>query len=150
MGCKYHEEMVKLMNTQIIHLAIPGEPQGKQRHKWSPRGTYSPKKTVNYETYIKELFAVKYPDFRPVESVLIMELQAWLMIPTSASKKKRKLMQDLALKPGKRPDIDNVIKVVMDALEKLAYKNDSQIVEAHLYKFYAERPRLDIRISEFE
>ena len=138
------------MRTQIIQLYIPGEPQGKQRPKWSPRGTYSPKKTVNYETYIKELFAVKYPDFRPVESVLIMELQAWLMIPTSASKKKRKLMQDLALKPGKRPDIDNVIKVVMDALEKLAYKNDSQIVEAHLYKFYAERPRLDIRISEFE
>ena len=138
------------MRTQIIQLNIPGEPQGKQRPKWSPAGTYTPKKTVSYETYIQELFAIKYPDFRPVESELKMTLQAWLMIPTSASKKKRKLMQDLALKPGKRPDIDNVIKVVMDALEKLAYKNDSQIVEAHLYKFYAERPRLDIRISEFE
>lgn len=146
------------MRAQIIQLAIPGEPQGKQRAKAARIGkgptayikTYTPEKTVNYETYIKELFAIKYPDFIPVESELKMELQAWLMIPASASKKKRKLMQDLALKPGKRPDVDNVLKVVMDALEKLAYKNDSQIVEAHLYKFYAERPRLDIRISEFE
>lgn len=144
------------MRTQIIQLTVPGEPQGKQRPRaWrGPKGkkpmTYTPAKTVNYETYIKELFAIKYPDFRPVECVLKMTLQAWLMIPASVSKKKSKLMQDLALKPGKRPDMDNVLKVVMDALEKLAYKNDSQIVEAHLYKFYAEKPRLDIRISEFE
>lgn len=138
------------MNTQIIELTIPGEPQGKQRHKWSPRGTYSPKKTVNYETYIKELFAVKYPDFIPVESVLEIVLIAWLMIPSSASKVKKILMQAMELRPGKRPDVDNLIKVVMDALEKLAYKNDAQIVTAKIDKFYSVRPRLDIQIYKLK
>lgn len=144
------------MRTQIIQLAIPGEPQGKQR----PRATivgkgakrfvraYTPEKTVNYETYIKELFAVKYPDFIPVECVLELELIAWLMIPISTSQKRKALMESGDLRPGKQPDVDNVLKSVMDALEKLAYKNDAQIVTAYLHKFYAHKPRLDINIFE--
>ena len=138
------------MRQQIIQLTIPGEPQGKQRPRWSPVGTYSPKKTVNYETYIKELFAIKYPDFVPVESVLEMELIIWLMIPASTSKRKKALMECGDLRPGKIPDVDNVLKVVMDALEKLAYKNDAKIVTAHQGKFYANKPHLDINIYELE
>jgi len=43
-----------------ITLTIPGEPKGKQRPRWGKRGIYSSKDTVNYETYIKELFVAKY------------------------------------------------------------------------------------------
>lgn len=142
--------MEDCMRTQIIHLAIPGEPQGKQRPKWSRVGTYTPKQTVNYETYIKELFAVKYPDFMPVESALDMELIAYLTIPTSASKKRKALMADLEIRPTKRPDGDNILKAVMDALEGLAYKNDCQIVKAIVEKYYSNRPGLYIKIYEYE
>lgn len=138
------------MRTPLVDLFIPGEPQGKQRHKWSPHGTYSPKKTVNYETYIKELFAVKYPDFVLVEDVLEIVLTAWLMIPTSGSKKKRAMMESNELRPGKRPDVDNLIKIVMDALEKLTYKNDAQIVSAKIDKYYSNKPGLDIKIYRIE
>jgi len=138
------------MRVMIADLQVPGEPQGKQRPKWSPRGTYTPKKTVNYETYIQELFAVKYPDFEPVECTLQMNLAIWLMIPSSASKKKKQLMEAGKLRPKKRPDNDNVLKVVMDALEKLAYKNDSQIVDTSTRKYYSKKPSLDILIYRLE
>lgn len=136
------------MRAEIIALSVPGEPQGKQRPKWSKVGTYSPKKTVNYETYIKELFAVAYPDFEPVESALEMELTAGLLIPPSQSNRKKRLMEEREIRPTKRPDGDNVLKVVMDALEGLAYKNDSQIVTALIEKYYTKKPGLEIRIFE--
>jgi Holliday junction resolvase RusA-like endonuclease len=142
------------MRYKIVQLSVPGEPQGKQRPKATRIGKraiiYTPKQTVNYETYIKELFAIKYPDFVLVEAVLEIELIAWLMIPTSASRKRKAMMENHELRPGKRPDVDNLIKVVMDALEKLTYKNDAQIVSAKIDKYYSNTPGLDIRIYRIE
>lgn len=132
----------------MIHLIVPGEPKGKQRPRWHKFGTYTPTETVNYETYIKELFAIKYPDFTPLESTLWMELYMFLSIPSSASKKKKELMLTNETRPGKRPDADNVLKVVCDALEKLAYKNDSLFVKILVEKKYSDKPRLEIYIKE--
>jgi len=130
-----------------ITLTIPGEPRGKQRPKWSPVGTYTPKKTVTYEAYIKELFAIKYPAFIPLDSALTIKIWAGLLIPKSTSKKKEGMMKLGIIKPTKSPDADNILKTVMDSLEKLAYKNDSQIVRVVMDKDYSERPRLEITIS---
>lgn len=130
-----------------ITLTIPGEPKGKQRPRWGKHGTYTPKDTVNYETYIKELFVAKYPDFVPLEMALSLEIIAYFTIPKSASKKKQRLMRLHMLKPTKKPDLDNCIKII-DALESLAYKNDNQFVAIVAKKYYSMRPRLEIRITE--
>jgi len=130
-----------------ISLTIPGEPKAKQRPKWFKHGTYTPEKTVSYESYVKELFATKYSTFMPVGSALTLVIWAGLLIPKSASKKKVGMMKLGIIKPTKRPDVDNILKTVMDALEKLAYKNDSQICHVVIDKDYSERPRLEITIS---
>ena len=130
-----------------LSLSMPGEPMAKQRAKWMKYGTYTPEKTVSYETYIKQLFAIKYPDFTPLEGPLVMTIHAWVMIPKSTSEKKRKLMKEIGIRPVKRPDWDNIGKIASDALEGLAYKNDAQIVTGIVYKLYSERPRLEITIS---
>jgi len=131
-----------------IKLTVPGEPKGKQRPRWHKYGTYTPTETVNYETYIKELFTIDYPNFIPMEGALRMELHIFLSIPKSTSNKKKELMKIGTILPIKKPDYDNVEKVVGDALEKLAYKNDSQIVTSLTIKEYSERPRLEIIIEE--
>lgn len=134
-----------------ITLTIPGEPKGKQRPKFFKKGkfqgTYTPKKTVTYEAYVKELFAIKYPAFIPLDSALTIKIWAGLLIPKSTSKKKEGMMKLGIIKPTKSPDVDNILKTVMDALEKLAYKNDSQICHVVIDKDYSERPRLEITIS---
>jgi len=130
-----------------ITLTIPGEPKAKQRPKWFKHGIYTPKETVNYETYIKELFVAKYPDFVPLETALSLELIAYFTIPKSTSKKKHRLMRLHVIKPTKKPDLDNCIKII-DALESLAYKNDNQFVAIVAKKHYSMRPRLEIRITE--
>jgi len=130
-----------------IKLTIPGEPKGKQRPRWAKIGTYTPKETVAYETYIKELFVIKYPDFEPLESALILEITAFLTIPKSASKKKKILMESNKILPTKKPDLDNIVKEI-DSLKGLAFKDDKQIVKIMAYKYYSRRPRLEIKITK--
>ncbi len=136
------------MEENKISFEVPGQPQGKLRARWSPHGTHTPQKTINWETYIKEIFVISYPNFVPLEGALRMTITAWMMIPKSTSKKKIKLMVERAIRPTKTPDADNILKAVFDALGKgLAYHDDKQIVTCICHKYYAVRPRLEIEIT---
>lgn len=62
------------------------------------------------------------------------------------------LMLNGELLPAKKPDIDNIVKAVLDALNEVAYRDDTQVVELQVRKQYSERPRLEIcneRLEEF-
>lgn len=135
-----------------IELTVPGNPQGKQRAKTFKKGdfagAYTPAKTVNYETYIKELFAIKYPDFMPLAGPLMLQFTAYVSIPASTSQKKRAMMLEGNIIPEKSPDIDNILKIIMDALESVAYKRDSQIAIGIIVKLYSERPRVELKIDQ--
>lgn len=133
-----------------IHLTIPGEPMGKQRPRWGKWGTYTPMATVNYETYIKELFVIEHPDFKPMEGPLKIQLIAWLAIPASASKKRKTQMKDNQILPTKRPDVDNITKIFLDALQGIAFKNDSQVIDVSASKYYSSQPRLEVIIEEIK
>ncbi len=135
------------MEQNKIKFEVPGQPQHKQRPRWSKTRMYSPIQTVNYEIYIKEMFVISYPDFVPLEGALRMTIIAYMMIPKSTSKKRMKLMIDRIIRPITRVDTDNIIKITFDALEKLAYKNDNQITTVICHKYYAIRPRLEIEIT---
>ena len=129
-------------------FTIPGEPVAKARPRVTRAGiTYTPAKTVNYETLVKELFCVAYPDHRPVDVPVRMLLKAYFGIPASWSKKKQQAALDGSIRPTKKPDIDNIIKT-MDALNGIAWRDDSQVVHVTASKYYSDRPRLEIQIQE--
>ena len=121
-----------------------GRPRWSQ---WGP-GPFTPKKTVAYETLIKELFAIKYPNFKPLEGSLSLNMIAQFQVPKSTSKKKRADMLAGKIRPTKKPDLSNVIKIVEDALNMLAYRDDSQITMISARKTYCETPGVWITISE--
>lgn len=134
----------------MIQLTVPGEPMGKARARMTRAGImYTPKKTVNYETLIRELFIVKYPDFHPLDGPVRMDLSAWLKIPKT-SKKKTEAMEAGEIRPTKKPDMSNILKAVEDALNTLAYLDDKQIVEIEIEKRYSSRPRIELLIEEVE
>ena len=132
----------------LIHLTIPGEPMAKARPRWAKWGIYTPKKTVNYETQIKERFAAEHPNFELLLGPIALTIKAYLGIPKSVSKKKRLLMEGEKILPTKRPDADNIIKIVMDALQGLTFKNDSQLFNICITKYYSSRPRVEIQLLE--
>ena len=135
------------MEESKVFLVVPGKPLAKQRARWSGHYLYSPKETVGFETYIKEMFVISYPDFILLEGALRMTITAYMIIPKSTSKKRAKLMVERVIRPDKKPDWDSLGRIASDALEGLAYKNDSQIVTGIVHKWYAIRPRLEIEIT---
>ena len=71
-------------------------------------------------------------------------------IPKSASKKKAQLMRERKIRPMKKPDFDNIGKIVCDSLNDIAYHDDAQIVDAQVRKFFSDDPRVVVTIQEAE
>jgi Holliday junction resolvase RusA-like endonuclease len=130
----------------VIVLIVPGEPCGKGRPRFTRKGfAYTPTKTRNYEATVKAIFAQTYPNFVPLDGALKVTVFAYMGIPASVSVKKRDAMLAQEIWPTKRPDIDNIFKII-DALNGIAFRDDSLIVSAVIRKAYSERPRLEIFI----
>lgn len=129
-------------------LTIDGVPVAKGRPRLGRYGTYTPKKTQEYEEYVKMCWVAKYGAIQPAEQPLEVNIVFYLPIPKSYSKKQRAEILNGRLKHTKKPDIDNLIKSVLDALNGLAYVDDSKIIKAAAEKQYSEKPRTEIQISE--
>ena len=80
--------------------------------------------------------------------MLDLRVIAYFGIPKSASQKRRTEMLAGSIRPTKRPDADNILKVVADSLNGLAYHDDAQLVDAQIRKFYSANPRIEVTIQE--
>ena len=139
------------MRTQVC---IYGEPQGKGRPRFSTVcghvKTRTPDQTVIYENLVKTEYrnqsGVRFPD----DAMLDVRVMAYYTIPKSISKKKRQAMLDHKVRPTKKPDFDNIGKIVCDSLNDIAYHDDAQIVDAQVRKFFSDDPRVVVTIQEAE
>lgn len=134
-----------------VRFTVLGEPKGKGRPRFSTQTgrAFTPKQTVNYETLVHTEYVVQCKGFRfPDDAMLDMRILAYYSVPRSASKKRRALMLEGKIRPTKKPDMDNVMKVVADSLNQVAYRDDTQIVDAQCRKFYSEKPRIEVTILQ--
>jgi Holliday junction resolvase RusA-like endonuclease len=134
-----------------VKFIVPGEPYGKGRPKFSTAGGFAravtPEKTATYENLIKLEYQAQCPGQRfEKEHALGMLITAYKPIPSSTSRKKSRLMLDRLIYPGKKPDWDNIGKIYCDALNKIAFFDDTQIVDGRVVKLYAEQPRVEVEI----
>ncbi len=139
----------------IIKFTIPGEPQGKGRPRFSKVGgfvkTYTPDQTVIYENLVALTYRAEYGNaIMPPDTRIEMRINAFYTIPKSISKKKAELMRTGKLRPAKKPDADNILKIVADSLNGIAYKDDAQLVDTMVRKFYSDNPRVEVMIREVE
>lgn len=136
-----------------IRFTIPGEVKGKQRPKFARVGnytkTYTQKETVQYENYVRLMFQQEAKGKRfSDDAMLDVRILAYFKIPKSTSKKKRGLMIEGRMRPTKKPDGDNIAKVVCDSLNEIAYHDDSAVVDMQVRKFYSEEPGLVVVIKD--
>lgn len=135
-----------------VTFTIPGEPKGKGRPRFTRTGsfvkTYTPIETASYENLVRVEYERQCQKRFPDDAMLDMRILAYFSIPKSAGKKKRLKMLDNLIRPTKKPDMDNIMKVIADSLNHIAYKDDTQIVDAQVRKFYSEEPRVVVVIRE--
>lgn len=96
--------------------------------------------------YRQESNNIIFNDGQPLKVTII----AYYQIVKSTSKKKKQQMLDDLMFPTKKPDIDNIAKSILDALNKLAYRDDTQVGPLHMEKHYAEDPRVEVEIEEIK
>ena len=119
-------------------FTIYGKPQGKARPRFANGHTYTPKQTTDYERQIKNAFIAAGGEKIESDGVII-EIDVYYKRATADKKK---------LSPTKKPDIDNICKIVLDGLNGVAYADDKQVVSLIANKYFAIKgvERVEVRI----
>lgn len=133
-----------------VQLTIPLRPRGKERPRWSKKTKrmYTPTSTTNYEDFIKLVYRQNYgTQMFPKNVPLDIRIRAYCPIPKSDTLTARAKKLTGVIRPTVKPDWDNIGKIVADALNKIAYHDDAQIVDSQTRKFYSDNPRVEILIQ---
>jgi len=136
-----------------VTFSVDGDPVPKGRPRFARRGqfvqTYTDSKTLEYETLVGFKARQAMGATEPLKGALTVFLYLRYAVPPSYSKKRKEACL-LGLEFPKRIDLDNVYKSITDAMNGIVYVDDSQIVEAHIKKVYAEESGANIMVQETE
>lgn len=135
----------------IYEFEVPGKVRGKARPKVNTYTlrAYTPQETKDYEELIQQYFVIKYPKYIPIETRVSVKITACFSIPKNTSKKNTSLMLENIISPTKKPDIDNIVKIILDALNKMAFKDDNQITKLEVEKIYSTVDKIIIKIEDY-
>lgn len=133
-----------------LNFCVPGKPMGKERPRNRRIGkisiTYTPKKTLDYEDKVKNAYLNSVGNIKlngAIEGIVVGVFEP----PKSVSKKERQrlLEQENYLK---KPDCDNIEKIIYDALNNVAFNDDSHVCDSRTKKIYGEESMVRINLKE--
>lgn len=84
----------------------------------------------------------------PIEGAMRVRVELFFEMPASFSKKKQRAALAGEIKCVKRKDLDNVMKLVSDAMNGIVYKDDSQVIELLITKQYGEEEGVTVHAEE--
>lgn len=126
-------------NGECKWICVKGNPVGKGRPIVNTRTNtaFTPKKTREYEKLVAECWKEQTGGFSfggdvPLNAII----QAYFPIPKSYTKKRKREIITQGIKPLKKPDGDNIDKIIFDALNGVAYEDDKQICVHTTEKHY--------------
>lgn len=125
---------------RVKTFEVTGTPMGKQRPRSGRGRMYTPSKTVSYENWVKLSYQMQVEDKEPLTGYIKANVVAYFEPPRSASRFTKQKMYEGEIRPDKRPDIDNITKIIFDSLNGLAYHDDAAIVYSTTIKKYVEGP----------
>lgn len=133
---------------KTIELRIPITPRAQKRDRIAVIGgharSYKDAAQSKYEAKVRALIDQHRPE-RPYEGEIVLDIDVFLPIPASWSKKKKQA--SLLHPPLTRPDIDNCAKQVMDILTGVFWVDDRQVTQLCIQKMYSEKPGWMITIQ---
>lgn len=109
---------------------------------------YTPSETQDYETLVRQCAMLSGAGKETIDEAFSIDITAYFTIPKSYSKKKReRLLADGWCCNSK--DIDNIAKIVLDALNGYIYTDDHKCVSLTIRKKWADNDieRMEIVID---
>lgn len=146
------------MSDPLVSIMLPGDPRGKGRPRFrivKPKGkpqfvtVYTDAETTAYESALAREGALAWGARPPLDGALTVFAEAFMPIADSWTKAKRAAALAGEIFPVGKPDGDNIAKCVGDALNKIIWLDDSQIVMWQVLKTYSDFPRLRVSVWEW-
>lgn len=133
--------------SALIEIRMDGTPVGKGRPRFSRATghTYTPEKTARFEERLAWTAQGVMAGRPLLDGPLAVSVFAFMDIPKSKPKRWREDALANRIHPTSKPDADNIAKM-LDALNKVVWVDDSQIVYLAVHKRYSDRPRLEISV----
>ena len=135
----------------IYEFEVPGKVIGKGRPRLNSYTgvVYTPTRTKDYESLVEQYFLLKYPRFKALEGRIKVSIIAYFSIPKTTKNSDLNEMLENNISPTKKPDIDNIVKAILDSMNKFAFKDDNQITKIEVEKKYALEDKLYVKIEEY-
>ena len=135
----------------IYEFEVPGKIIGKGRPRLNSYTgvVYTPTRTKDYESLVEQYFLLKYPRFKALEGRIKVNIIAYFSIPKTTKKANINEMLENNISPTKKPDIDNIVKSILDSMNKFAFKDDNQITKLEVEKKYALEDKVYVKIEEY-
>ena len=138
--------------SRMIRFTVPGEPVAQGRPKFTTKSgfprAYDPEKSRSYKEYVRYTAAEYAPDI-PFDGPLVLTIDVYRSIPKSFSKKKIIEAENRLLRPITKPDGSNYQKLIEDAMNGIIWRDDSQLVDIWVSKWYSILPRVEITVKEW-
>lgn len=138
-------------NKTVYVFEVPGEPVAQGRPRFSRRGgfitAYDPVKSRNYKGAVRLMVQRQMQGKKIIEDGCKATIDIFRGIPVSWSKKKRTEALAGKIRPVTKPDTDNYIKIILDSLNSIVYKDDNLILEITARKWYSDTPRVLVKIE---
>ncbi|HIZ95543.1 MAG TPA: RusA family crossover junction endodeoxyribonuclease [Candidatus Ligilactobacillus excrementavium] len=107
---------------------------------------YDPKKTADFKKELRLLAQAEHVE--PLQDALSVEIWFYRAVQKSISKKEHIRRTTGCVRPTVKPDIDNLCKATLDSFNGILWKDDSQIVDLNLHKYYSDNPRIEVELDE--
>lgn len=135
----------------VYEFEVPSKIIGKGRPRLNSYTgqVYTPTRTKDYESLVEQYFLLKYPRYKTMEGRAKVTITAYFEVPKSANKLAKEQMLGNTISPTKKPDIDNIVKIVLDSMNKFAFKDDTQITKIEVEKLYGDVEKLCVKIEEY-
>lgn len=131
-----------------IRFEAPGQPVGKGRPRFTSAGRlYTPKATLDYEDLVRTCFQAASGQQEPVRGIVNVTIEARYKIPNSWPKWKKNEAALGRILPTVKPDVDNIAKIILDALNGVAYEDDKNVTSLRIDKRYSNASGVTVTIE---
>lgn len=135
----------------MITFTVPGEPVGKGRPRATTIGgharMYTPAKTAKYEELVAVYASAAMKKSPLLEHPVRLTLGIYCKVPGTWSRKRKAAALAGIERPAKKPDLDNVVKILADGMNGVVWVDDAQIVELTCSKWYALEPYVSVNVA---
>ena len=117
-------------------IVVEGTIKGKARPRFFNNHAITPKDTVSYENWIKVCYQQQCGE--TLQGAIKADITIYHKVPKSYTKKRIQAIREGLEQPQKKPDIDKIVKIILDSLNKIAYDDDAQVTQLEVKKKWTE------------